>query len=191
MPKAAEAARRGAANRVRIIGGEHRSRLLKFPSTLQLRPTPDRVRETLFNWLGQDLTGKTCLDLFAGSGALGFEAASRGASSVDMVERDRTACGALRENAQLLGMDKVRIVLGDALEFLRRAERRYHVVFLDPPYAFDGTQAVLTALMPHLAADALIYREGAQFLPPATAWAEVRSARAGAVHYQLLKANHG
>src|SRR3979490_1942798 len=76
------------SNSVRIIGGEWRRRLIHFPGAADLRPTPDRVRETLFNWLGQDLTGETCLDLFAGSGALGFEAASRGARQVVMVERD-------------------------------------------------------------------------------------------------------
>ena len=88
------------ANRVRIIGGEWRSRLISFPPGKDLRPTPDRVRETLFNWLGQDLTGKTCLDLFAGSGALGFEAASRGARRVVMVENDATVLRAIAANRE-------------------------------------------------------------------------------------------
>ena len=87
-----------AKNQVRIIGGDWRSRLIAFPPRADLRPTPDRVRETLFNWLGQDLTGKCCLDLFAGSGALGFEAASRGARRVVMVERDPAAWRALQAN---------------------------------------------------------------------------------------------
>ena len=86
-----------ARNRVRIIGGAWRSRLVSFPSRGDLRPTPDRVRETLFNWLGQDLTGRTCLDLFAGSGALGFEAASRGAARVVMVENDRAVFSSLEK----------------------------------------------------------------------------------------------
>ena len=89
-------------NKVRIIGGAWRSRIIAFPPRADLRPTPDRVRETLFNWLGQDLTGKRCLDLFAGSGALGFEAASRGAQRVVMVERDPAAWQALQANAVLL-----------------------------------------------------------------------------------------
>ena len=90
-------------NQVRIIGGAWRSRLIAFPPRADLRPTPDRVRETLFNWLGQDLTGKRCLDLFAGSGALGFEAASRGAQRVVMVERDPAAWRALQANAATAG----------------------------------------------------------------------------------------
>lgn len=191
MPKASRPSGAQAANRVRIVGGALRSRLLKFPSALQLRPTPDRVRETLFNWLGQDLTGKTCLDLFAGSGALGFEAVSRGARSVVMVERDRTSHAALVENRDLLQADAARIVQSDALEFLRKVEAPYDVVFLDPPYAFTETEALLTRLQPHLAPDALVYREGAAFLAALPGWIEHRSAKAGAVHYQLLKVHHG
>src|SRR3990172_9868690 len=104
-------------NRVRIIGGEWRSRRISFPSRGDLRPTPDRVRETLFNWLGQDLTGKACLDLFAGSGALGFEAASRGAKRVVMVEREAGALRALQTNAAMLGARTVELKRSDALEF--------------------------------------------------------------------------
>src|SRR5438309_10466068 len=92
----------GNRNRVRIIGGKWRSRLLRFPPAAQLRPTPDRVRETLFNWLGQRLDGLACLDLFAGSGALGFEALSRGATRAVMVEMDRASARALRANAAAL-----------------------------------------------------------------------------------------
>ncbi len=91
------------ANRVRIIGGAWRRRLIRFPAVEGLHPTPDRVRETLFNWLGQDLTGKRCLDLYAGSGALTLEAASRGAALAVAVDRDRAAIDALRENSALLG----------------------------------------------------------------------------------------
>lgn len=124
-------------NRVRIIGGLWRSRLLAFPSRPELRPTPDRVRETLFNWLGQDLTGKTCLDLYAGSGALGFESASRGAHRVVMVERDLAAFGALETNRERLGAQAVELQRADALEFLRRDRLRYDVIFLDPPFGTD------------------------------------------------------
>src|ERR1700712_5778857 len=106
-------------NEVRIIGGTWRSRRIRFAARAELRPTPDRVRETLFNWLGQDLTGLACLDLFAGSGALGFEAASRGASRVVMVENDRAAYEALRENKAALAAAQVELARADALEFAR------------------------------------------------------------------------
>ncbi len=128
-------------NRVRIIGGEWRRRWLRFPAAHGLRPTPDRVRETLFNWLGQDLTGLGCLDLFAGSGALGFEAASRGARQVVLLERDRRIADALQASALALQAGAsvagaVEIVRSDALEFLAHDRRIYDVVFMDPPYAF-------------------------------------------------------
>src|SRR6476659_9691773 len=109
-----------AKNQVRIIGGTWRSRVIAFAPQADLRPTPDRVRETLFNWLGQDLTGLACLDLFAGSGALGFEAASRGAERVVMVERDRVSFGALEKNREALQARQVELVRGDGLEFVRR-----------------------------------------------------------------------
>src|SRR5690606_30100363 len=124
-----------ARNRLRIVGGTWRSRVLTFPDALGLRPTPDRVRETLFNWLGQDLTGRRCLDLFAGSGALGFEALSRNAAHVDMVERARSVHAFLRRSAETLQAGaRLHLVLADALEFLRAAQGQYDVVFLDPPY---------------------------------------------------------
>src|SRR6476661_5335391 len=116
---------RRPANRVRIIGGRWRSRLVKFPPTMSLRPTPDRVRETLFNWLGQRLDGLSCLDLFAGSGVLGFEAASRGAARVVMVERDRDTAKQLRESAAELEAAQVEVVAGDGLEYLERVAGRY------------------------------------------------------------------
>src|SRR5687767_15452775 len=108
-----------ARNRVRIIGGIWRSRVITFPARAGLRPTPDRVRETLFNWLGQDLTGRVCLDLFAGSGALGFEAASRGALRVVMVESDAVVHRALVATREALGAVAVELPRADALEFLR------------------------------------------------------------------------
>lgn len=182
-------------NRVRIIGGEYRSRVLRFPPALQLRPTPDRVRETVFNWLGQDLSGLSCLDLFAGSGALGFEAASRGASQVLMLEKDRQVVAALRENQRLLEARGIQIVHGDALEFLRGGHaapgQPYDVVFLDPPYAFGETEWVLAQLGPRTSSEAMVYREGPSFIPDPVGWRTYRNDRAGAVHYQLLKANRG
>src|SRR3954467_4867685 len=104
---ATRATHAAAPNRVRIIGGAWRSRIIRFPPTSDLRPTPDRVRETLFNWLGQDLSGQACLDLFVDSGALGFEAASRGATRVVMVERDARVFAALKESAVQLQAQSV------------------------------------------------------------------------------------
>ncbi|HJV94446.1 MAG TPA: 16S rRNA (guanine(966)-N(2))-methyltransferase RsmD, partial [Albitalea sp.] len=119
--------------RLRIIGGRWRGRRLEVPESEGLRPTPDRVRETLFNWLGRDLSGLACLDLFAGSGVLGFEAASRGAARVVMVERERETLEQLRANRAALDALQVEIVPGDAFEYLARGGERFDVVFLDPP----------------------------------------------------------
>jgi 16S rRNA (guanine(966)-N(2))-methyltransferase RsmD len=174
-------------NRVRIIGGAWRSRLISFPARTELRPTPGRVRETLFNWLGQDLTGKTCLDLFAGSGALGLEAASRGAKRVVMVERDPSAFHALQANVAVLNATAVELKRADALEFLRADDGTYDVIFLDPPFRADYLPQVLPALIPRLATGALVHVEApwAPSLPPQ--WEVWRSGRAGAVTHQLLK----
>jgi 16S rRNA (guanine(966)-N(2))-methyltransferase RsmD len=150
-------------NQLRIIGGQWRSRRLSFPDVPGLRPTPDRVRETLFNWLGQDLTGKRCLDLFAGSGALGLEAASRGARSVQMLDADAAVVRALRASVASLQAGCVRVERADALDFLRRPlqseEERVDVVFLDPPYALKLTDRVLALLPPWLASGARVYLE--------------------------------
>jgi 16S rRNA (guanine966-N2)-methyltransferase len=178
---------RRPANRVRIIGGEWRSRLVRFPPTMSLRPTPDRVRETLFNWLGQRLDGLTCLDLFAGSGALGFEALSRGAARVVMVERDRDTVDALKVNARELRAEGADIVQGEALAFLARDKETYDVVFLDPPYASDLAQRALDELAPHVAPAARVYVESAAPLAPAPAWRVLREDRAGAVRYALFE----
>lgn len=175
-------------NRVRIVGGKWRSRLLSFPDVPGLRPTPDRVRETLFNWLGQDLAGRTCLDLFAGSGVLGLEAASRGAAAVVMVERDQRALRALQDNMRALQAASVELVPADALEFIASDARRYDVVFLDPPYAMAARERLLERVRERLAAGGLVYVEGPEALVPPPGWAVHRAARAGAVHYQLLTA---
>jgi 16S rRNA (guanine966-N2)-methyltransferase len=187
-----------AANRVRIIGGQWRSRLLRFPDAEGLRPTPDRVRETLFNWLGQDLTGTQCLDLYAGSGALGFEAASRGAQRVVLVERERRAVQALQANAQALQAASVEVVHADALEFLQRRPGSrlpapYDVVFLDPPYAFwqqtrETEAGLLSGLTGYLAPGARVFLESPAFAPLPEGWRALKRDRAGAVHYQLLEA---
>ena len=177
--------RRTRRNTVRIIGGAWRSRLVEFPDSPDLRPTPDRVRETLFNWLGQDLSGRACLDLFAGSGALGFEALSRGAAAAVMVEKDPAALRALRENAEKLGARNLTVVRGDALEFARESRARFDVVFVDPPYRL-GLQTAALALVRGLVTErGRVYVESASVLD-APGWTILKSARAGNVHFHLL-----
>ncbi len=174
-------------NRLRIVGGTWRSRLLTFPDVVGLRPTPDRVRETVFNWLGQIMDGKRCLDLFAGSGALGFEALSRGARQVVMVERDSKVVRALKENASALKAENCEMVAGDALKFLAQEARRFDVIFVDPPYQMDLLPLVLPRLPPHLEDDGLIYTEADTPLEFAADWQVWRQGKAGLVHYYLLK----
>jgi len=152
-----------------------------------LRPTPDRVRETLFNWLGQDLAGLACLDLFAGSGALGFEAASRGAAAVVMVEQDRVALAELERSRSALGAAQVSIVAGDALAFLEADKARFDVVFLDPPFRQNALPEALARLPPRLQPRARVYVESAAPVPVAPPWTELKRARAGQVSYQLLR----
>jgi 16S rRNA (guanine966-N2)-methyltransferase len=177
------------SNKVRIGGGEWRSRVLRFPPRPGLRPTPDRVRETVFNWLGQDLTGKTCLDLFAGSGALGFEAASRGAARVVLVEQDRAGYAALAENARLLGGEALKVVRSDALQFLASDATQYDVVFLDPPFESSLLGRLLAPLAARLNPGARVYVESprSQRFAPPPGWRAVKAETAGAVHYQLLE----
>ncbi|MBI5659712.1 MAG: 16S rRNA (guanine(966)-N(2))-methyltransferase RsmD [Nitrosomonadales bacterium] len=175
-------------NKVRIIGGTHRSRQIMFPDADGLRPTPDRVRETLFNWLGQDLTGKRCLDLFAGSGALGFEASSRGASEVVMVENNRAAFSALQENSGKLGCANVALHCEDGVGFARRQEtRRYDAIFVDPPFRGGVLPEVLPLLAGKLVEDGVVYVESGEAFEPGAAWRVVKRAKAGKVHYQLLQ----
>ena len=175
------------ANRVRIIGGLWRSRQIAFPDRKDLRPTPDRVRETLFNWLGLDLSGKRCLDLYAGSGALGFEAASRGAKQVVLVEHERAVCTALETSRAALSASQVEVARADALEFLRTDSGVYDVVFLDPPFADNPWAALFERLPPRLAPGALVYRESGDTQTAPEGWEMHRQGRAGQVNYQLLK----
>lgn len=181
---------RARANAVRIIGGVWRSRLIRFPDATALRPTPDRVRETLFNWLGQDLTGATCLDLFAGSGALGFEALSRGAAQVVMVESNAAVLRALRESARKLGATNLVFVHGDALEFVRNARSRFDVVFVDPPYHLRLQSAVVALLSGLLAEGGRVYVETDTVFDPPPGWGMLKHGRAGNVHFHLLGKRH-
>jgi 16S rRNA (guanine966-N2)-methyltransferase len=173
--------------KVRIIAGLYRGRRIAVADKPDLRPTPDRVRETLFNWLGQDLTGRSCLDLFAGSGALGFEAASRRALRVVMVESDRSVFAALEHTRQAIGAVQVELVLGDAFDYLRRGEERLDVVFLDPPFRQNALPALLEALPARLAPAARIYLEAPAARAPGEGWRELKRSRAGQVSYQLLE----
>ena len=180
-------------NRIRVIGGQYRGRWLAFPDIPGLRPTGDRVRETLFNWLQPKIAGARCLDLFAGSGALGFEAVSRGAVEAVLVERGPEAIATMRENARRLGIDNVRIVQADAGQWLALdAGCAFDVVFLDPPFS-EGLVEGCCARLEHggwLNAGALVYLE----LPAEAAalqlpenWALIRWKRAGRVHYGLAE----
>ncbi|GHT95303.1 hypothetical protein AGMMS49545_18030 [Betaproteobacteria bacterium] len=174
-------------NQVRIIAGAWRRQLIKFPDSVGLRPTPDRVRETLFNWLGQDLTGRACLDLFAGSGALGFEAASRGAARVVMVERDAKVMAALKENARRLKMPTtVEFVATDALKYAVSCKTPFDVVFADPPYRQGWLARLEPALDTLLTPDGAFYAEAEFPVETLGAWTSARQGQAGQVYFHLL-----
>jgi 16S rRNA (guanine966-N2)-methyltransferase len=189
---ASAAASRGAQSRVlRIIGGRWRGRRLQFPPLADIRPTPDRVRETLFNWLGQRVQGARCLDLFAGSGALGLEALSRGAAQVIFVEQERRAAQQLRAHLSAWHASGAEVLTLDAVHYLSGAARRFDIVFLDPPFASSliASTAVLLEMRGWLSPDALIYVETERRaeLPQLPATWQVRKAKqAGAVGYHLL-----
>jgi len=174
-------------NKIRVIGGEWRSRVITFPRSAGLRPTPNRVRETVFNWLGQDMSGRTCLDLFAGSGAMGIEAASRGSERVVMVESSPTVYSALQTSLQKLRADQVELLMMDALEFIMFDQRLFDVIFLDPPYQLGLLPELLPLLPLHLAKDGLVFVEANNLSELDGNWLVWRSGRAGKVRYQLLR----
>ena len=180
------------ANEVRIIGGQWKRTKLQVADKPGLRPTPDRVRETLFNWLGQDLGGWRCVDAFAGTGALGFEAASRGAAQVLLVEQDPQLVAQLRAVQQKLQATAVHVERGNGLTALQRlTPGATDLVFLDPPFDAGLYDKALAAALPALAADGLVYLEAS------TAWSDEalaplglalqRHLKAGAVHAHLLR----
>ena len=183
--------RPGQTNRVRIIGGVYRGRRLDFPSVPGLRPTPDAVRETLFNWLQPLLPGAQCLDLFAGSGALGLEAASRGAGGVVMLDSSATVIEQIRANVDMLRMTQVRVEQADALAWLEQAPAEpADVVFLDPPYRDNLLLAACLLLEQRgwLKTDARIYVEADVGEVPAeleALWVPIRQKRSGRVSYSL------
>ena len=176
------------AGRVRIIGGEWRSRRIAVADSPGLRPTPDRIRETVFNWLGQRLDGYRCLDLFAGSGVLGLEALSRGAVSATLVERSRDVAANLARNATALGATGAEIVIADALEFLAQTGRQgaYDLAFIDPPFSAGLHEPVLKLLPAVLAPGGRAYLESSeQGVPPG--WVAEKEGRAGKVHFYLIR----
>jgi 16S rRNA (guanine966-N2)-methyltransferase len=181
---------RQKTNALRIIGGRWRSRVVHFPDVAGLRPTPDRVRETLFNWLGQRLDGWRCLDLFAGSGALGFEAASRGAAEVILVERDAKALAALRDNARKLeAADAVQVWPADARAYLNGACGQFDLIFLDPPFDAGLLPEMLVLAATRLSPGGKIYAESGspsavETVPGLTT---LRRTRAGLSHSFLLE----
>jgi len=174
-------------NTVRIGAGQWRSRLLKFPDAEGLRPTPDRVRQTVFNWLGQDLTGKACLDLFAGTGVMGFEALSRNARSVTLVELAKAPYQALLQNKSTLKATDAQIVQQDALPFLAGNQQKFDVIFCDPPYQQQWMDKLLPLLGEHLAEGGLLYAEAEYAIESNAQWDVVKHGKAGNVYYHLLK----
>jgi 16S rRNA (guanine966-N2)-methyltransferase len=183
-----------ARNRLRIIGGQWRSRVLQFAEVPDIRPTPDRIRETLFNWLQFDITGARCLDLFAGSGALGFEALSRGATLVTAFEQNRAAVQGIRANCVALDTRKLELIEANAMDRLQHdsAPAPYGIVFVDPPFASGFYEPCFQHLQERgwLAPAALVYVEAAQslssFAVPA-GWTLQREKRAGDVYYGLFR----
>lgn len=178
-------------NQIRIIGGEYRGRKLNFPSSEGLRPSGDRVRETLFNWLQPMLPGAACLDLFAGSGALGLEAASRGAQRVVMLEKSPKVAAQIAQNISLLGAEGVEIHCTDACQWLTGESRRFDIVFLDPPFATDLLQEScrLLDLGGWLGPNARVYLETDRVkeLPQLPEkWSLLRHKKAGQVCYYLF-----
>lgn len=180
-----------ARGQLRIIGGKWRSRKLAFPDQQHLRPTPDRVRETLFNWLQADIPGSSCLDCFAGSGALGFEAASRGAGEVVMVEQDRDTAAALEHNTGLLDAKNIQLVIADSMQWLKHNTRVFDIVFLDPPYRAGLLNECCRLLEDRkiLAENAKIYVEhalGDKDISVPVNWKCLKEKSAGQVVYKLF-----
>jgi len=187
------AAPTGYPGKIRIIGGRWRGRKLPVPTQDGLRPTPDRVRETLFNWLAPIIQGAQCLDLFSGTGALCLEALSRGAARVVMVERTRHVAEQLRLNIATLAAEGARVIEADAVDYLRGQAEPFDVIFLDPPFASDliARGAALIEERGWLKPGGLVYVEAPATMDPLplpSRWSTAKSKRAGQVGYHLLRA---
>jgi 16S rRNA (guanine966-N2)-methyltransferase len=181
-----------APQNVRIIAGQWRGRLLPVAQADGLRPTANRVRETLFNWLQFDIHGRSCLDLFSGSGALGFEAASRGASKVTLVERESSIANVLRQQVTALSATQVEVIQADALSFIKTCDQQYDLIFLDPPFQHFTISEVLDAVLAAgiINSDGMIYLEAERNALPkslAKPWCWWRQAKAGQVEYGLIQ----
>lgn len=175
---------------IRIIGGQYRSKKVSFPEIEGLRPTPDRVKETLFNWLMHDIRDAHCLDAFAGSGSLGFEAFSRGASEVTMLENDPIAFSHLRQIALSFKTPKLKIVHTDTLKFLKTMTIPMDIIFLDPPFASDYMLASVQLITDHacLKKGGLLYIESdKKILLDQAGWTERKSNKAGQVYFALYE----
>jgi 16S rRNA (guanine(966)-N(2))-methyltransferase RsmD len=174
------------SHRIRIIGGRHRGRVIAVPDVPGLRPTPDRVRETLFNWLGQDLTGASTLEPYAGTGVLSLEAQSRGAARSVAVDRNAALVRELQRAAALLALPALETHIDDALRFLAKETRAFDVVFLDPPFADDPWRDLFAALPARLSRNGRVYAEAARLLDAPPGFERLRHGRAGGVHYHLF-----
>lgn len=184
------------AGTIRIIAGKWRGRKINFPEVQGLRPTPDRVRETLFNWLQNMIGNARCLDLFSGSGALGFEAASRGAAHVDLVELDNLAVQSLQQNCQLLAAENCRVNKATAQTFLNTESQAYDIVFIDPPFQANMWTEIAELLNKNnlLAANAYIYLESPKKQDLAdlpSQWQLLKDKVAGDVRYCLFTNSSG
>lgn len=175
---------------IRIIGGKYRGKKLHFPSIDGLRPTPDRVRETLFNWLMHDIRGTNCLDAFAGSGALGIEAFSRGAAHVLMLEQARSAYTQLRQQIEAFASPDIQVLNEDACQFLQEDHGPFDIVFLDPPFKKNYLPFCIDTLARSdlLKTNGLIYIESTQSMPlDANQWLTIKLKQAGQIVYGLYK----
>lgn len=183
-----------AAGKVRIIGGEWRGRRLTVADRPGVRPTPDRIRETLFNWLAAIIPGACCLDLFAGTGVLGFEALSRGARRAVMVEQDKQLVRGLEQARSVLAAERARIIHAEAFTWLATKHEPFDVVFLDPPFRREYVKKACALLTNrgHLAPAAHVYTESEQGAPSRIpGLTALRVARAGQVEYRLYQYNVG
>lgn len=174
-------------NQVRIIGGQYRGRKITFANESGLRPTPDMVRERLFNWLGQDLTGKKVLDLFSGSGVLGFEAISRGACSVTLVESNRRIIDQLQYHAQQLQSHRLTVRHIDALAFIQSTAQQFDIIFLDPPYQWQLWHVLWPHIIDKLSEKGLVYAESGERLVYPETLSLLKQGNAGKSHFYLLQ----
>ena len=173
-------------NQVKIIGGEWKRKNISFIDSPGLRPTPGRVRETLFNWLEQDLTGKVCLDLFSGSGVIGFESLSRGAKNVVMIEKSPQVFKMIQENQKLLQADGAVLHLTDALTFLEKNTTKFDIIFCDPPFNESWEDKLFPQLANHLSEDGLIYFESEASIKEYSVFNIAKKRKAGNVFYHLV-----